>query len=48
VRITVACWLTPNGRQINGIGLSPDFPVELTEEDLNAGRTPARPGDCGD
>ena len=40
VRITVASWLTPLGRQINEIGLRPDFPVEITEEDLAAGRDP--------
>jgi carboxyl-terminal processing protease len=40
VRITVARWLTPLGRQINGVGLRPDFPVELTEDDLAAGRDP--------
>jgi carboxyl-terminal processing protease len=40
VRITVARWLTPLGRQIHEIGLRPDFPVEITEEDLAAGRDP--------
>jgi carboxyl-terminal processing protease len=40
VRITVARWLTPLGRQINGVGLRPDFPVEITEDDLTAGRDP--------
>ena len=40
IRVTVARWLTPNGRQINGIGLTPDIPVEYTEEDFNAGRDP--------
>jgi carboxyl-terminal processing protease len=40
VRITVARWLTPNGRQIHQIGLEPDFVVELTEEDFDAGRDP--------
>jgi carboxyl-terminal processing protease len=40
VRVTIARWLTPLGRQINGIGLQPDFPVEITEEDLAAGRDP--------
>ena len=37
VRITVARWLTPLGRQIHGVGLNPDFPVEITEADLAAG-----------
>ncbi len=35
VRITVAHWLTPQKRQINGVGLTPDYVVELTEEDIN-------------
>jgi carboxyl-terminal processing protease len=40
VRITVARWLTPESRQISEIGLTPDYVVELTEEDVNAGRDP--------
>jgi carboxyl-terminal processing protease len=40
VRITVARWLTPLGRQIHGVGLQPEFPVEITEEDLAAGLDP--------
>lgn len=40
VRITIARWLTPQERQINGVGLSPDVEVPLTEEDLKAGRDP--------
>lgn len=40
VRVTVARWLTPNGRQIHEVGLQPDFVVEITEEDLVAGRDP--------
>lgn len=38
VRITVARWLTPDGRQIHETGLQPDFVVELTEEDIHAER----------
>lgn len=38
VRVTVARWLTPLGRQINEVGLNPDFPVEVTDADLDAGR----------
>ena len=40
VRVTVARWLTPDERQINEIGLTPDVVVEYTEEDFNAGRDP--------
>jgi len=38
IRVTTAKWLTPNGRQIHKIGLQPDFPVEITDEDIVAGR----------
>lgn len=34
VRVTIARWLTPNGRTIHDIGLKPDFEVEITEEDI--------------
>ncbi len=40
VRITIARWLTPQERQINGVGLTPDIEIPLTEEDLKAGRDP--------
>lgn len=40
LRITVAKWLTPNGRAINEQGLGPDIEIEMTEEDENAGRDP--------
>jgi carboxyl-terminal processing protease len=40
VRVTVARWLTPNGRQIHEIGLDPDYVVEITEEDLANGLDP--------
>lgn len=40
VRITVARWLTPLGRQIHQVGLRPDFPVEVTDADLSAGLDP--------
>lgn len=40
LRITTAKWLTPNNRQINKIGLRPDFVVEITEEDFSADRDP--------
>lgn len=38
VRITIARWLTPNGTQINEIGLTPDYVVEITDEDILAER----------
>jgi len=40
VRITVARWLTPNGRTIQGIGLTPDVEVQMSEEDYAAGKDP--------
>ena len=40
VRITIARWLTPHEKQINEIGLTPDFPVERTEEDYANDRDP--------
>jgi carboxyl-terminal processing protease len=39
-RITVARWLTPNGRQINNIGLAPDVEVTLTQADTEGGLDP--------
>jgi carboxyl-terminal processing protease len=38
VRITIARWLTPTERQISGIGLTPDFIVEFSEEDIENNR----------
>jgi carboxyl-terminal processing protease len=40
VRITVAKWLTPKGRAIHKIGLTPDVVVELTEADFKDGKDP--------
>jgi len=40
IRVTTARWLTPNKRQINGIGLEPDYVIELTEEDLQNNQDP--------
>ncbi|MDP2918097.1 MAG: S41 family peptidase [bacterium] len=39
-RITIAKWLTPLGRYIHEKGIDPDFEVDLTSEDTNAGRDP--------
>ncbi len=40
VRVTIAKWLTPDGRSIHGQGLTPDVVVEMTDEDLTAERDP--------
>jgi carboxyl-terminal processing protease len=39
-RVTIAKWLTPKERAIDGIGLTPDVYVALTEEDFLANRDP--------
>ncbi|MCC6567641.1 MAG: S41 family peptidase [Anaerolineales bacterium] len=39
-RVTIARWLTPDDRLIDGVGLTPDFVVELSEEDAAAERDP--------
>jgi carboxyl-terminal processing protease len=40
LRVTIARWFTPNGRQIHGTGLTPDMAVPITEDDITAGRDP--------
>lgn len=40
LKITVAKWLTPNGNLIHDKGLTPDYPVEFTKEDMEAKRDP--------
>lgn len=40
VKITVAEWLTPQGRAIHEIGLEPDILIERTAEDYEAQRDP--------
>lgn len=40
VRITVARWLTPSGRQIHGEGLEPDYKVEIKPEELEPDEDP--------
>jgi carboxyl-terminal processing protease len=38
VRVTIARWYTPNGRQIHQIGLTPDIEIIPTDEDIKAER----------
>jgi carboxyl-terminal processing protease len=36
LKITVARWLTPDGTSISEKGLTPDYPVAITQQDLDA------------
>lgn len=38
LRVTIAKWLTPNGRSIDKVGITPDIVIETTEEDMKKGR----------
>lgn len=40
VKLTVAKWITPKGREIDLQGIEPDIKVELTKDDFNADRDP--------
>jgi carboxyl-terminal processing protease len=40
VRITIAKWLTPDGRTIDKKGLTPDIVVNMTADDVKAGKDP--------
>ena len=40
VRVTIARWLTPNGRQIQDMGLEPDYIIDYTLEEFDAGLDP--------
>jgi len=40
VHITIAKWLTPKGRTIDKIGLTPEVVVKITKEDAQADRDP--------
>jgi carboxyl-terminal processing protease len=40
VHVTSARWLTPNRHQLDQSGLEPDILVEVTQEDIDAGRDP--------
>ena len=40
LKITVAKWLTPDGTSISEKGLTPDYPAEITQKDLDAKKDP--------
>ncbi|MES3031925.1 MAG: S41 family peptidase [Patescibacteria group bacterium] len=40
LKITVARWLTPNGTSIGAKGLTPDYPVAITQKDLDNKKDP--------
>ena len=40
LKVTIAEWLTPNGRSINHEGIHPDLELTLSEEDIHAERDP--------
>ena len=40
LKITVARWLTPDGTSISEKGLTPDYPVAITEQDISAQKDP--------
>ena len=40
LKVTVAKWYTPSGKNLNGEGISPDQEVELTADDINSGNDP--------
>ncbi len=39
-KITIARWLTPNGRTIHEVGITPDIEVKETLDQIHAGSTP--------
>jgi len=40
LKVTIAEWLTPEGKSINEVGIEPDEEIKITEEDLEEGRDP--------
>jgi carboxyl-terminal processing protease len=37
IRVTIARWLTPDGRNVTGTGLTPDVEIKISDEDTQAG-----------
>ena len=42
LKVTVAKWYTPNGKNINKEGIKPSVEVKLTADDINANRDPQK------
>lgn len=42
LKVTVAKWYTPNGKNINKEGITPEVAVSLSDDDLKAGRDPQK------
>jgi len=40
IYISIGRWYTPNGRQIEGNGLTPDIVIDRTEQDIQQGKDP--------
>ncbi|MDD5490710.1 MAG: S41 family peptidase [Patescibacteria group bacterium] len=40
VKLTVAKWLTPKGREIDQLGIDPDIEIDLTKDDFNNDNDP--------
>lgn len=40
LKVTIARWLTPNGLSISDNGITPDYVVKMTEDDIKAKRDP--------
>jgi len=40
LKVTIAKWLTPNGHSISKLGITPDYVVPFTEEDIKAKKDP--------
>ncbi len=40
VKVTVAKWITPNGKNLNKDGLEPEVAIKLTEENITKGEDP--------
>lgn len=42
LKVTIAHWFTPSGRSIQKVGIEPDKKVELTTDDIKAGKDPQK------